>query len=158
MVATAGVFPSESRRPFPFYGKPRATFIAEAKRPDGAQAGRFRGIASAYFKAMAESFGRRLQRLRQERRITVAELARAAGVSDSAIRQLESGSSKSASFAVGLRISEFLEVEPRLLAFGDSSPLTVTATLREILRRVAQLESQRAGPKANPTERRVKRA
>jgi transcriptional regulator with XRE-family HTH domain len=103
---------------------------------------------------VAETFGQRLQRLRQERRITVSELARAVGVSPSAIRQLESGASKSASLAVGLRIADVLEVEPRLLAFGDGSALS--STLRELQRRVALLENERSGlpPGLRPRTRR----
>jgi transcriptional regulator with XRE-family HTH domain len=88
---------------------------------------------------VAETFGRRLQRLRTERGISVGTLARAVEVSESAIRQLEAGTSKSASFAVGLKIAEFLEVDPHALAFGEGQPLSTA--LRVMQRRVEALEA-----------------
>jgi transcriptional regulator with XRE-family HTH domain len=87
---------------------------------------------------MPETFGRRLQRLRMERGISVGTLARAVGVTESAIRQLESGTSKSASFAVGLRISDFLGIDPHGLAFGEGESLATT--VRDLRRRVEDLE------------------
>jgi transcriptional regulator with XRE-family HTH domain len=87
---------------------------------------------------MPETFGRRLQRLRMERGISVGTLARTVGVTESAIRQLESGTSKSASFAVGLKIADFLEVDAHILAFGEGESLATT--VRELRRRVEALE------------------
>ena len=87
---------------------------------------------------MPEPFGRRLQRLRMERGVSVGTLARAVGVTESAIRQLESGTSKSASFAVGLKIADFLEVDAHALAFGEGESLA--EAVRELRSRVNALE------------------
>lgn len=89
---------------------------------------------------MPETFGRRLQRLRMERGISVGTLARTVGVTESAIRQLEAGTSKSASFAVGLKIADFLGVDPHVLAFGEGESLA--ATVRELRHRVEALEGE----------------
>ena len=96
--------------------------------------------------SMPETFGRRLQRLRMERGISVGMLARTVGVTESAIRQLESGTSKSASFSVGLKIADYLEIDPHVLAFGEGESLA--ATVRELRHRVEALEG------GGPAERR----
>ncbi len=70
-----------------------------------------------------ESFGERLRRLRRARALTIPALAKLVGVTESAIRQLESGESKSASFAVGLRLAQVLDVDAAVLAFGEGAPL-----------------------------------
>src|SRR3979411_2584786 len=72
---------------------------------------------------MTETPAGRLKRLREERGITIAALALEAGVSESAVRQLETGNVKSPSFAVGLRLAHYLGVDPYYLAFGESSNL-----------------------------------
>lgn len=92
-----------------------------------------------------ESFGERLRRLRKERALTVAALAKMVGVTDSAIRQIESGESKSASFAVGLRLAQVLEVDPFVLAFGEGTSLA--GRVLEIERRVTAIEAARADEK-----------
>jgi transcriptional regulator with XRE-family HTH domain len=67
---------------------------------------------------MAETFAERLRRIRLEQGFSVPDLASAVGVSDGAIRQLESGQTKQPSFALGLRIADKLHVEPYYLALG----------------------------------------
>ncbi|HZO94860.1 MAG TPA: helix-turn-helix transcriptional regulator [Candidatus Baltobacteraceae bacterium] len=86
-----------------------------------------------------ETFGQRLRRLRTERGLTIGVLAKLVGVTDSAIRQLESGESKSASFAVGLRLAHVLEVDPAVLAFGEGSSLV--GRLRDVERRLSAIEA-----------------
>ena len=86
-----------------------------------------------------ETFGHRLRRLRAERGLTIGALAKLVGVTDSAIRQLESGESKSASFSVGLRLAQVLEVDPAVLAFGEGSSLA--GRLREVERRLSAIEA-----------------
>jgi transcriptional regulator with XRE-family HTH domain len=49
----------------------------------------------------------------------VGELASAVGVTDSAIRQMESGRTKKASFSVGLMLSRELDVNAWHLCFGE---------------------------------------
>lgn len=51
--------------------------------------------------------------------MTPGDLARHAGVSENAIRQMELGYTKSASFAVGVKIAEALGVTARHLAIGE---------------------------------------
>lgn len=67
-----------------------------------------------------ELFGERLRRLRVAAGLSASGLARTVGVTDGAIRQMESGQTKSASFAVGLAIAAALGIDPWLLAFGAS--------------------------------------
>ncbi len=71
---------------------------------------------------MAEIFGERLRALRKKRGLTPSELARRVDVTEGAIRQMESGQTKSASFAVGLRLARLLEVTPWYLATGADAP------------------------------------
>jgi transcriptional regulator with XRE-family HTH domain len=89
-----------------------------------------------------EKFAQRLKRLRVAAGLNIPQLAKLAGVSDSAIRQLESGESKSASFATGLHLSQILGVDPFVLAFGTGA--TLTARVLELERRLAAMEQERA--------------
>lgn len=66
-----------------------------------------------------ESFGKRLQRLRLAKGLSAGKLAIYAGVTEGAIRQMEYGQTKSASFAVGVKMAEMLGVDPLYLAEGD---------------------------------------
>jgi transcriptional regulator with XRE-family HTH domain len=67
-----------------------------------------------------ELFSERLRRLRVAAGLSASGLARTVGVTDGAIRQMESGQTKSASFSVGLAIAAALGIDPWLLAFGTS--------------------------------------
>ncbi|MDQ6942842.1 MAG: helix-turn-helix domain-containing protein [Candidatus Eremiobacteraeota bacterium] len=89
---------------------------------------------------MTETAAARLKRLREERGVTIAALALEAGVSESAVRQLETGNVKSPSFAVGLRLAHYLGVDPYYLAFGESSNLDERLLIVE--RRVTKLEQR----------------
>ncbi|HEY6236488.1 MAG TPA: helix-turn-helix transcriptional regulator [Candidatus Elarobacter sp.] len=80
---------------------------------------------------MFQSFRERLRALREERALRVGGLANAVGVSDSAIRQMESGQTKSASFAVGLMLSRELHVSPWYLCFGEDGVLLETGVRSE---------------------------
>ena len=96
----------------------------------------------------AEKSAERLRRLREERGITITTLALEVGVSESAIRQLESGNVKSPSFAVGLRLAHHLGVDPYYLAFGEGSNLNdrlvvVERRLTKVEQRVAALPATR---------------
>src|ERR1700730_7354611 len=66
-----------------------------------------------------EDFGPRLRRLRLATGLTPSALAHAVGVTEGAIRQMESGQTRFASFPVGVRLAEALGVKPQYLAFGD---------------------------------------
>ncbi|HTD38240.1 MAG TPA: helix-turn-helix transcriptional regulator [Candidatus Limnocylindrales bacterium] len=95
-----------------------------------------------------ESFGARLRRLREDKAFSVADLASAVGVSESAIRQLEVGNVKSPSFVLGLRIAIQLNVDPFYLALGEGSNMTerfetIERRLAKLERRVASLPSPR---------------
>jgi len=69
-----------------------------------------------------ESFRERLRRLRLERGLSVGDLAQRAGVTEGAIRQMESGQTKNASFRTGLRLAKVLEVDANYLAEGNDVP------------------------------------
>ncbi len=97
---------------------------------------------------MAETSAERLRRLREERGVTIAALALEVGVSESAIRQLETGNVKSPSFAVGLRLAHHLGVDPYYLAFGEGSNLNerllvVERRLTKVEQRVATAPTRR---------------
>lgn len=73
-----------------------------------------------------ETFGERLRRLRTERGLRPGELAYKAGITEGAIRQMESGQTKTASLPVGIRMAEILGVNARYLALGEG-PVTLQA-------------------------------
>jgi transcriptional regulator with XRE-family HTH domain len=77
---------------------------------------------------VSSTFGDRLRTLRTRRRLTPSALAHAVGVTEGAIRQMESGQTKSASFLVGLRLARLLEVTPWYLATGADEDANPTAT------------------------------
>jgi transcriptional regulator with XRE-family HTH domain len=53
--------------------------------------------------------------------MTPSALAHAVGVTEGAIRQMESGQTKSASFVVGLKLARVFEVTPWYLATGEDA-------------------------------------
>jgi transcriptional regulator with XRE-family HTH domain len=89
---------------------------------------------------MTETFAQRLRRLREERGSTIAGLAAEVGVSEGAIRQLETGNVKSPSFVVGLRLAHALGIDPYELASGEGS--NVGERLMLVERRLAKLEQR----------------
>jgi hypothetical protein len=66
-----------------------------------------------------ETIGARIRRLRLSKDLTATELAIRAGVSEDAIRKIESGRSKQPSFVTGVHIAAALEVPPAVLALGE---------------------------------------
>jgi transcriptional regulator with XRE-family HTH domain len=78
-----------------------------------------------------KSFRERLRAVRERRGLRVGELASAVGVTDSAIRQMESGWTKKASFSVGLMLSRELRVNPWYLCFGDDGVVLETGVRSE---------------------------
>jgi transcriptional regulator with XRE-family HTH domain len=90
-----------------------------------------------------EYFGERLRRLRTATGLTASSLARSVGVTEGAIRQMESGQTKSASFSVGLAIADALGVDPWLLAFGTAHASgRATTSTPSLDARVARLEDR----------------
>ena len=79
---------------------------------------------------MAQTFGERLRTLRERRKMTVSQLAVAVRITEGAIRQMESGQTKSASFLTGLRLAHTLDVTPWFLATGQSEGAAETAKAR----------------------------
>ena len=75
-----------------------------------------------YTSGVPDSFRDRLRTLRTRRHMTPSSLAHAVGVTEGAIRQMESGQTKSASFLVGLKLSHVLGVSPWFLATGRDAP------------------------------------
>lgn len=71
-----------------------------------------------------EALKHRLRRLRERAGHTPSSLAHAVGVTEGAVRQMESGQTKSPSFPVGILLAHELGVTPEFLAFGqDGVPL-----------------------------------
>ena len=88
---------------------------------------------------MEERFGQRLKRLRLEQGFSCGELAVKVGVTEGAIRQIESGQSKSASFPVGVRLARLLKIDPYELALGiPASNYTPEETAFEARMRVLE--------------------
>jgi transcriptional regulator with XRE-family HTH domain len=87
-----------------------------------------------------ESFGERLRRLRLARGLRVLDVAYAAGITEGAIRQMESGQTKGASLIVGLRLSKMLGVSPEYLASGTEGSADDQGLLRVILGRLEDHE------------------
>jgi transcriptional regulator with XRE-family HTH domain len=67
-----------------------------------------------------ERFGRRLRRLRLARGLSCSQLAFRVGVTEGAIRQMESGQTKIASFVIGLRLARELGTTAWYLAHGGA--------------------------------------
>jgi transcriptional regulator with XRE-family HTH domain len=85
---------------------------------------------------VAQTLSSRLKRMREERGYTIAALADACGISEGAIRQIETGNVKSPSLHVGLRIAKVLDVDPFWLATGDDGVSTQIAKLESRLAKV----------------------
>jgi transcriptional regulator with XRE-family HTH domain len=69
-----------------------------------------------------EEMKHRLRRLRERGGHTPSSLAHAVDVTEGAIPQMESGQTKSPSFAVGILLAHELGVTPEYLAFGEEGP------------------------------------
>jgi transcriptional regulator with XRE-family HTH domain len=109
-------------------------------------------------RSVAETFGDRLARLRSERGLSVAELARAVKSSEAAIRHLQSGESKGPYLNVGVRLAHALGVTTSYLAFGhdgdpDEAESRSLATVIEEQERQA-LEIAALGRRVNTLEAR----
>jgi transcriptional regulator with XRE-family HTH domain len=96
-----------------------------------------------------ETFGERLRRLRLARALSPGALAQRVGVTEGAIRQMESGQTKSASFPVGVRLAAALGVSSEFLALGTDATQPVSGAdetaLRlpeELGRTLARIEEQ----------------
>ncbi len=105
------------------------------------RAARDRQALTAMF-VRAERFGERLRRLRVDRRISCAQLAHRVGVTEGAIRQMESGQTKMASFVIGLRLARELGVEACYLANGSGDDDASYDPDASLARRVEALEAR----------------
>jgi transcriptional regulator with XRE-family HTH domain len=92
----------------------------------------------------AETLGQRIQRLRKARGLRVTDLASTAGVTEGAIRQLESGQTKTATLIVGLRLAKLLGVTPNYLATGSESDAGERGDLRVVVDRLNDHERRLA--------------
>jgi predicted nucleotidyltransferase/DNA-binding Xre family transcriptional regulator len=93
-----------------------------------------------------EPIGARVRRLRISQHMTATELAMRAGVSEDAIRKIESGRSKQPSFVTGVHIAAALDVPPALLAFGEAgtSAGDPSPSLSHVLRVLRDAKSELA--------------
>ncbi len=96
-----------------------------------------------------ETFAERLQRLRVGRRLNCTQLAHAVGITEGAVRQMESGQTKRPSFLLGLRLADVLDVDPWYLATGRQRPdraehePSIGTRLTSLEQRVDVLEAER---------------
>jgi transcriptional regulator with XRE-family HTH domain len=108
--------------------------------------------ARKYTARVADTFGERLRTLRTRRHISPSALAHAVGVTEGAIRQMESGQTKSASFIVGLKLANALGVTPWFLATGrDAPPETESPSPDRVIAALERLSLQ-----ISAVDRRVK--
>jgi len=89
-----------------------------------------------------ESFGERLRGLRLARGLSCAQLAHRVGVTEGAIRQMESGQTKMASFVIGLRLAKELGTDAWFLANGVPDGPEAQAGADAISLRVTALEQR----------------
>ena len=89
-----------------------------------------------------ESFGDRLRRLRAACGVSCAQLAHRVGVTEGAIRQMESGQTKMASFVIGLRLAKELGTDAWYLANGVADDAEAQNGADGIVLRVAVLEQR----------------
>jgi transcriptional regulator with XRE-family HTH domain len=103
---------------------------------------------------IGQGFGNRLRELRAAQGLSASELAYRVGVTEGAIRSMESGATKSPSLVVGLKIAAVLGVDAWRLATGAETPLAMTdpvkreatdARFDDMERRLADLEAERHG-------------
>jgi transcriptional regulator with XRE-family HTH domain len=87
-----------------------------------------------------EGFGERLRRLRTACGLSCAQLAHRVGVTEGAIRQMESGQTKMASFVIGLRLAKELGTDAWYLANGIADTAEARAGADALSLRVAALE------------------
>jgi len=101
-----------------------------------------------------ERFGRRLRRLRLARGLSCSQLAYQVGVTEGAIRQMESGQTKIASFVIGLRLAEELGTTAWYLAVGGpddrarerESDDSLAQRVAALERRISLLLDERKSP------------
>ncbi|GAC1619972.1 MAG: hypothetical protein NVS4B13_11680 [Candidatus Elarobacter sp.] len=99
------------------------------------------------------TFGERLRALRTRRNLTPSALAHAVGVTEGAIRQMESGQTKSASFFIGLKLANVLGVTAWYLATGRNDPPETESPSTD---RAAVALLERLSLQINAIDRRVK--
>jgi transcriptional regulator with XRE-family HTH domain len=99
-------------------------------------------VAADARRVRVESFGERLRRLRLAAGVSCAQLAHRVGVTEGAIRQMESGQTKIASFVIGLRLAKELGTDAWYLANGVLDDAEAHTGADGILLRVAALEQQ----------------
>jgi transcriptional regulator with XRE-family HTH domain len=87
---------------------------------------------------MGETFGARLRRIRSAQGVTVVDLALKVGAAEGTVRQIENGSVKMPNMALGVRMADALNVDPRYLAFGEGESTSERFDMIE--RRLTQLE------------------
>lgn len=105
-----------------------------------------------------EQFRDRLRRLRTDRKMSITQLAYAAGVSEGAIRQMESGQTKWPALPAAIRMAYALGVDPRDLAFGDSDGTDLAPDALPVPRsRIEIVESELASVAARLTALEQKR-
>lgn len=93
---------------------------------------------------MEHTLGSRLRAARKNARLTASQLASVAGVTEDAIRKIESGSSRQPSFATGLEIARALGVSPLVLAYGESEKTGILTTGDALASSIRTLRTSRA--------------
>ena len=76
------------------------------------------GPSVAYAVALMETMGDRIRQLREARRLTQEQLAKAVGVTKSAVSQWEDGSTKNIKLATFLLLLEALMTDAEFLIWG----------------------------------------
>jgi transcriptional regulator with XRE-family HTH domain len=105
---------------------------------------------------VSETFGERLRSLRLRRHLTPGELAKAVGVTEGSIRQMEYGQTKNPGFLVGLKLAHALDVTPWFLAYGRNAPQETESPAAGRERYAPLPAFERALLQINAIDRRVK--
>jgi transcriptional regulator with XRE-family HTH domain len=87
-----------------------------------------------------ETMGERVRKHRTRLGYSIADLAAIVGVTEGAIRAIETGAVAAPSFFLGLRFADTFGVDPCDLAYGKSGPLSEQVTL--LRRRVDAIEKR----------------
>lgn len=92
------------------------------------------------------SIGDRIKGLRRSRGLTASRLAERVGITENALRKIESGNSKEPRFSTGVRIAKALGIDPAdlvahagLVGGAALSPAVVLASLRAVRTQIVAL-------------------
>ncbi len=91
---------------------------------------------------MSGTLGERIREARVAKGLSIGQLAPRIGVTEDALRKIETGSTQQPAFIVGIRIAAELDINPFFLALGDPSYKAGASHGMEVERRFAAVAIQ----------------